>query len=344
MKPLLGTSSGSRNEMQGLANKYTDGDLDSLVNSMNGFFVSVCEDLPRLQSSHPIFDADEPLPAEFIVSVTDTKVALEKVKVNKATGLDNIPPWVLKDFSHLLAAPVTAIFNSSLREGVLPKLWKSASVIPLSKKHPPDTVENDIIPISLPPILAKVFESLVLKWVDICVKPQIDDRQFGGMAWTCTTDVLVEMLHKWYEATYVKGNFVRVLFLDYRKAFDLINHDILIDKLVKMEISAHLVRWMAAFLLDREHRVKIGDAVSRPGYPNGGVPQGTLSGLKHFLVHINDLRTPCPIYKYVDDSTIFEICNQSRVSVIQDSANIITQWSSDNDMRINTSKTKEMVI
>ena len=80
----MGTSSGSCNEMQGLANKFTN--LDSLVNSMNGFFVSMCEDLPRLQSSHPIFDANEPLPAEFIISVRDTEVALEKVKVNKATG------------------------------------------------------------------------------------------------------------------------------------------------------------------------------------------------------------------------------------------------------------------
>ena len=68
------------------------------------------------------------------------------------------------------------------------------------------------------------------------------------MTGTCTTDVLVEMLHKWYEATDVTGNFVRVLFLDYRKAFDLINHYILIDKLIKMELPAHLVRWMAALL------------------------------------------------------------------------------------------------
>ena len=105
-----------------------------------------------------------------------------------------------------------------------------------------------------------------------------------------------------------------------------------------MEVPAHLVRWMAAFLLDCEQRVKIGDAVSQSGYPNGGVPQGTLSGPKHFLVHINDLQTPLPIYKYVDDSTIFEICNQDKVSVIQDSADLVEQWSCNNGMRINTTK------
>ena len=70
------------------------------------------------------------------------------------------------------------------------------TIIPVSKKHPPVTIENDIRPISLTPIIAKVFESLVLKWVVYYVKPQIDDKQYGGMAGTCTTDALVEMRHK----------------------------------------------------------------------------------------------------------------------------------------------------
>ena len=82
------------------------------------------------------------------------------------------------------------------------------------------------------------------------------------MAGTCTTDALVVMLHKWYESTDVTGNFVRVIFLDYSKGFDLINYDILLNKMTGMEVPAHLVRWMSAFLLDREQRVKIGDAVS----------------------------------------------------------------------------------
>ena len=89
------------------------------------------------------------------------------------------------------------------------------------------------------------------------------------------------MLHKWYESTDVTGNFVRVLFLDYNKAFDLINLDILLNKVTGMEVPAHLVRLMA-FLLDREQRVKIGDALSKPGYPNGGVPKGLYQGQNTF--------------------------------------------------------------
>ena len=105
---------------------------------------------------------------------------------------------------------------------------------------------------------------------------------------------------------------------------------------------------MAAFLLDREQTVKIGKSVSQPGYPNGGVPQGTLSGPNNLLVYINDLRTPCSIYKYVDDSTIFEIWNPTSVSVLYRSPlsslliGLMTMVY--NIMRINTMKTKEIII
>ena len=93
-----------------------------------------------------------------------------------------------------------------------------------------------------------------------------------------------------------------------------------------------------------QQEVRIGEAVSTQGYPNGGVPQGTLSGPKNFIVHINDLHTPCPLYKYVDDCTVFDICSHTRVSMLQDSVDIIANWTTDNDMCINASKTKDMII
>ena len=248
IKRLMGTSCEGNIEMQGLTNKHTEGDMGSLVNSTNEFFVSVSEDLPILQASHSIVDVSDPLPVQYTISVN----------ITEATGPDKIPPWIVRDFAQQLAGPVTSIFNSSLREDVLPKLWTTATVIPLPKKRPPESIENDIRPIVLTPILAKVVESIVglLKLVDNIIITQIDDKQFGGMAGTGTTDALVEMLHKWYETTDEPGTTVRVLFLDYRKAFDLIYHETLINKLVAMNLPAHIVRWMAAFLLDHEQTVK----------------------------------------------------------------------------------------
>ena len=156
----------------------------------------------------------------------------------------------------------------------------------------------------------------------------------------------MEMVHTWCEATDKPDTFVRVLLVDYSKAFDHINHEIMIAKLYDMGLPAYLVRWMAAFLIDRQQSVKIGDTVSSIGVPNGGVPQGTLSGPKNFLVQINDLQTPCPMFKYVDDRTVFDVCNNSSVPMLQESADIITDWSRNNDMRIHrpTTHTKEMVI
>ena len=93
------------------------------------------------------------------------------------------------------------------------------------------------------------------------------------------------MTHKWYEANDTRNTYVRIVQLDFSKAFDLINHNILLDKLQVFGISAHILRWMAAFLLDRTQRVKIGNNNSHTGHPNGGVPQGTICGPKCFMMY-----------------------------------------------------------
>ncbi len=111
------------------------------------------------------------------------------------TGPVNIPAWVLKEHANSLAAPLTSIFNCSLRERMLPTVWKSANIIPLPKTKPLMSVKTDIRPISLTPIAAKVFESIIRKYVDDRVCDTIDSKQFGGIAGTSTTDALVEMTH-----------------------------------------------------------------------------------------------------------------------------------------------------
>ena len=97
-----------------------------------------------------------------MISVCTTFKALESVKANKVTGLDNIPAWLLRNHANVLAPPLDAIFNNSLREGVLPVEWKIANVIPLPKANSV-SIEKDIRPISLTPIAAQVFESIIRK-------------------------------------------------------------------------------------------------------------------------------------------------------------------------------------
>ena len=101
---------------------------------------------------------------------------------------------------------------------------------------------------------------------------------------------------------------------------------------------------MAAFLLDRTQWVNIGNNYSYTGHPNGGVPQGTICGPKCFMMYINYLSTPVPLYKYVDDSTLFQICEMNSMSLMQESVNIAAEWTNKNDMKINSEKSKEMII
>ena len=82
----------------------------------------------------------------------------------------------------------------------------------------------------------------------------------------------------------------------------------------------------------------IGNHCSSSGSPNGGMPQGTLSGPKCFLLYINDLESHVPLYKYVDDSTLFEICNTNDISVMQESIDSAVNWTNTNCMKINSTK------
>ena len=132
--------------------------------------------------------------------------------------------------------------------------------------------------------------------------------------------------------------------MDSNKAFNLINHNTLLVHLKQCDLPPHIRRWIATFPLDRTQRLKIGNKFSPPGHSKGGVPQGTLLGPKCFLVYIIYLETPVPLYKYVDDSTLFEICHIKSESVLQHSVDIAARWTVRNDMKINSDKSKEMLI
>ena len=98
------------------------------------------------------------------LGVTDCEQKLSKLCVHKAMGPDNIPNWILKDF-YILAAPIAAIFNSSVRQSYVPPSWKQAEILPIPKVTQVTSLARHLCPIALTPVLSKVLESFVVSWM-----------------------------------------------------------------------------------------------------------------------------------------------------------------------------------
>ena len=122
--------------------------------------------LPALSPDNNYLQLDVPsVPDEYAFSVEEVEYHFHKLDTSKAHGPDSMPNWVFKDCSTLFAGPIAAIYNSSLREGHVPRIRRSTYVIPLPKKQPPEQVERDLRPISITAILCTEMEEFIVKWV-----------------------------------------------------------------------------------------------------------------------------------------------------------------------------------
>ena len=184
----------------------------------------------------PLADDSELL----IVSPSEVCNALLGLNPRKAEGPDGINNWLLRDYADFLTSPVCDILNASFAEQRLPRSWKDADVTPLIKVKPVTTIAKHIRPISLTPALSKLAEDFVVsKYIGSAVLETINSNQFGAIPNSSTLHALIAMMHTWAQATDGTSSAVRLVCLDYRKAFDLIDHGILAAK-----------SWVCAFLAE----------------------------------------------------------------------------------------------
>ncbi len=153
---------------------------------------------------------------------------------------------------------------------------------------------------------------------------------------------LIEMFDMWAKASNTATTQIRVLLLDYRKASDLIDHNILLAKLMSYDVQPVLLHWIYSFLSERKQRIKVGQIMSEWVTLNGGVPQGTKLGCLLFIAQIND-------------STASEVLNQPTKaqikkgimppqSIMQKVADDVSSWTKSNNMQANSTKTKEFFV
>ena len=156
---------------------------------------------------------------------------MENISLQKATGPDDSPNWVLKTSASLLAGPITSIFNAGIAQSRVPAIWKSADVLPLPKISNPKSVDSDLRSISLTPVLSKLLEGFVFRWLLNHIKSSIDHLQFGNIKNCSTTHALIHLIHHWLAEFDNPGSIIRCCMIDFSKAFDRIDHNILLHKL-----------------------------------------------------------------------------------------------------------------
>ena len=273
---------------------------------------------------------------------------LSNINSNKAHGPDGIHGKILKNCAVGLAFPLTCIFKASYNSGHIPEEWKLANVVPIFKKGDKTNVEN-YRPISLTCLVMKVFERIVKEKLLSLTSDLLDPRQHGFLEQkSCTTNMVIYCDSL---ALSLNENVLsHVVYFDFAKAFDSVNHDILLQKLKECyNIDGILLKFLANYLSNRNQKVVIGSESSSVLKVHSGVPQGSILGPLLFVLFINDLPSGLSdgtnISLYADDTKIWrKISSLSDCISLQADIDNLNEWAIQNKMKFHPSKCKVLPI
>ena len=269
---------------------------------------------------------------------------LSKMNSNKARGPDNIHGKILKNCSASLAYPLSMMFKISYNTGSIPKEWKLANVVPIHKKGPKENIEN-YRPISLTSLIMKTFERIIKDKILLLTHDFLNEHQHGFLSKkSCTTNMAVfsdSLALSLNDCTRTD-----VVYFDFAKAFDSVNHDILLYKLKNLyNIDGSLLKFIKNYLCDREQQVVIGNSMSSRKQVLSGVPQGSILGPILFVLFINDLPNGLSpgtdASMYADDTKVWrQVASESDHVALQNDIDYLYQWSLENKMNFHPDKCK----
>ena len=332
--------------------KLSDGSITcdkSIVSEkFNEFFTgigpSLAKKIPK-QTLSPLNYLGNPIiQSIFLSEVTTNEIdkIIQSLK-NGAAGHDDITAANLKLVARSINQPLAYLCNLSFTQGVFPMELKLANILPLYKSEDPYSF-NNYRPVSLLCVLSKVFEKVMydrlLEFLEI--HKLLFAGQFGFRKQHSSYMALMILIDKLISSL-DKGEMVIGIFLDFSKAFDTVDHEILLQKLFHYGVRGCALDWFRSYLCGRKQYVTYNNVSSNTKSINCGVPQGSILGPLLFLIYINDLSKVCtyttPIL-FADDTNIF--LNGLDIQQMQNTINKellnISNWLKANKLSLNVKK------
>ena len=319
----------------------TDNDLDK-ASVLNQFFASVF--VHEGETPIPSFDTKCSNSLSLVNITTDDMLnRLKSLKINKSSGPDGIHPRILYENSEQLAYPLTLLFDATMNSGSIPIKWKTAEVKPIFKKGDRSAAGN-YRPVSLTSVVCKLFESFIRDALcsHLVTNNLLSPYQFGFCKGRSCVTQLLSTINNWFE--FLDDNVpVDAIYLDFQKAFDTVPHKRLLCKLKGYGIDGNLLNWIGDFLSGRTQHVSINNQSSNKVSVSSGVPQGSVLGPSLFIYFINDLPDFCDslINIFADDTKVYTpISSPNDCCKLQNTINMLTDWSDKWLLKFNTSKCK----
>ena len=249
----------------------------------------------------------------FEITLNEINDIIAALNTNKTHGPDDISVNMVKLCGQHLCVALKIIFDNVLQTGIVPDQWKVANVTPVHKKNDKQLITN-YRPISLLPILAKVFERIIFKnlYNYLISNNLITKKQSGFRPGDSASNQLLSLVNDIHTAFDDRNSLeVRSVYLDMSKAFDKVWHEGLIFKLKQNGIEGKLLTLFQNYLSNRKQRVVINGTESNWGDVQAGVPQGSVFGPLLFLIYINDLEEgiKSSVKSFADDTSLFFNCS-----------------------------------
>ena len=328
---------------------------DLIAESMNKYFCSVGEQLSKkIPKKMNSFISSQILAPESNfsfspVNAEDLTKAMSKFKSSQGFGMDNISSFFLKKRMPIFGNGLCQIFNMSLSTGKFPDSWKAARVAPIYKDGS-SSENSNYRPISVLPVVSRLFEKLMYDqlYTYLSNNHLLFTGQSGFRRFHSVLTSLLKCSNDWY-LNLDKGHYTSVTFIDHKKAFDTVDHQILLQKLRVYGLAGKEISWFQSYLDNRKQCCKVNGHMSKQENIHFGVPQGSCLGPLLFLIYINDLPLALDssnVNMYADDTSIYY--SSKSISSINNAVNNDLQplksWLEENKLSLNVAKTQSILI